>query len=65
MNQIFRVMLIGICLLFFTMSSFAKDPTSFNKPNVNTARTLSNIGNWSYWMYEDGQMETKIYWDEE
>jgi hypothetical protein len=55
MNQIFRLVLIGICLLFFTMSSFAKNPTSFNKPSVNTDRTLSNIGNWSYWMYEDGQ----------
>jgi len=59
MNQIFRVMLIGICLLFFTMSSFAKDPTGFSKPNVSTTRTLSNIGNWAYWMYEDGQAGIK------
>jgi len=58
MSQIFRLMLIGSCLLFFTLSSFAKDPSGairFNKPNITTARTLSNIGNWAYWMYDDGQ----------
>lgn len=59
MNQIFRVMLIGICLLFFTMSSFAKGPTGFSKPNVLTTRTLSNIGNWAYWMYDDGHAGIK------
>ena len=55
----FRLMLIGTCLLFFTLSSFAEDPKfgsiRFKKPSITTARTLSNIGNWAYWMYEDGR----------
>jgi hypothetical protein len=59
MNQIFRLMLIGACLLFFTLNAFAEAPKSgrisFNKPAITTARTLSNIGNWAYWMYDDGQ----------
>jgi hypothetical protein len=52
-------MLIGICLLFFTGSSFAEAPKygslSLNKPMITTARTIVNIGNWAYWMYDDGQ----------
>lgn len=56
MNNTLRLVILGICLLFFTFSTYAKGPgnISFNKPTVSTARTLNNIGNWAYWMYDDG-----------
>ncbi len=58
MSNILRYTIIGACLLFFSSGIFAKGAVkqSLNKSTaISTARQLVNIGNWAYWVYEDGK----------
>jgi len=49
--------------MFFAINTFAKqyetqslqDQSYLAKPTTRVVRTLSNINNWSYWMYYDGK----------
>lgn len=59
-NLVLSIFIVGV-LLLCVAPTFAKGPTntgqlSFHKATaLNPTRTLSNINNWSYWMYYDGQ----------
>jgi hypothetical protein len=57
-NKIPRMIFVGVLILIFAGGLFARhDPSQkvLAKPYADpVGRTLSNIGNWSYWIYNTG-----------
>ncbi len=58
----YKLLLIGLIVLLLPMGSFAKGPEQAQSSNtlaktssLDPVRTLSNINNWSYWLYYDGK----------
>lgn len=58
----YKSLLIGLIVLLLPLGSFAKGPEQAQQHNslakttaLDPVRSLSNINNWSYWLYYDGK----------